>query len=290
MIVRIDKMFCWFVFLLFLITAFPLIVISEGHSEEQTRVNLPIIMYHHATTDKKFVGKYTVLASEFEQDMEYITNKGYTCVNTDDLYNFINGNSTLPEKAIMITFDDGFESFYELCLPVLKKYNIKVVLSVIGIQCERYSNISDHNINYSNLNWEAVKQLAQSGYVEIGSHTYNLHHNEKGERKGMSILHNESEETYKKLIGDDINKMQLLMKQRAGITAKTIAYPYGAFNNLTTELVKSKGFVCSLTCEEKINIITKNAGDLYNLGRYNRPSGISSDEFFSPIIKEAESL
>ena len=190
----------------------------------------------------------------------------------------------------MITFDDGFESFYELCLPILKKYNIKAVLSVIGVQCEKYTDTDDHNIAYSNLNWEAVKKLSQSGYVEIGNHTYDLHHNEKGERKGMSRLPGESEEAYKKVIADDINKMQLLMKQRAQVVPKTVAYPYGAFNKLTTEIIKTKGFICSLTCEEKINVITKNSEDLYNLGRYNRPSGITSEEFFSPIIKSAESL
>ncbi len=290
MVIRFNKLLCWFVFFILLVLCLPFTVISQGSQNEQTSINLPVIMYHHTTTKQNNTGQYTVLLSEFESDIEYIKKCGYTTVTVNDLIDFVNGYKSLPEKSVMITFDDGFESFYRLCFPVLKRENMKAVMAVIGVETEKYSKINDHNINYSNLTWDQINELSESGLVEIANHTYNMHHNQNGERKGMSMLKNETDEQYMETITDDIIKMQILLKQRAGVDSATIAYPYGAYNAKTKQIIKSLGFKCSFTCEEKINTITKNSESLFNLGRYNRPSGISSEDFFSPILKQAESL
>ena len=284
MVIKADKAFVWMLVFVFTLICFPIMIVSEAGEEEKTSVNLPIIMYHHTTTKPEKSGKYSVLLSEFESDLEYLRKNGYTTVLVSDVYSFINGEKALPDKPVMITFDDGFESVYKLCYPLLKKYGMKAVVAVIGVQCEKYSDIEDHNINYSNMNWNAVSSLNKSGLVEIANHTFDLHHNEKNKRKGMSKLKSETAEEYENIIRNDIGKMQLMLKQRAGVNAKTIAYPYGAFNNQTKDIIKSMGFICSFTCEEKVNVITKNQPDLFGLGRFNRPSGITSEEFFSDIL------
>ena len=80
--------------------------------------------------------------------------------------------------------------------------------------------------------------------------------------------------------------MQLLLMKKAGCTATAMAYPFGSYSKGTVDICKRLGFKCSFTCEEKINTITKyNADSLFNLGRYNRPSGKTSSGFFDRIFK-----
>ena len=187
----------------------------------------------------------------------------------------------------MITFDDGFESFYTLAFPLLKKYNFKAVLSIIGSASDRYSVINDHNINYSNLTWTEIKSMSDSGYIEIQNHTYDLHDNKENGRKGMLPLKSESDEKYTNILTQDLLKLQFLIKEKVGIEADAIAYPFGAYTKKTTEIVKDLGFRCSFTCEERINTIS--IGDmesLFELGRYNRQSGIKSKDFFSKMQKD----
>ena len=285
MVIKADKAFLWLAVFVCTLLCFPVVVVSQADKNNSETLELPIIMYHQITENPEKCGKYSVLLSEFEGDLEYLRKNGYTTILVSELYDFVCGDMNLPDKTVMLTFDDGFESVYKLCYPLLKKYGMKAVAAVIGVQCELYSDIDDHNINYSNMNWDAVYNLNHSGLVEIANHSYDLHHNEKGERKGMTKLKNETQEQYEDVIRNDIGKMQLLLKQRAGVNAKTIAYPYGAYNQKTNEIMKSMGFICSFTCEEKIYVITKNQNELFGLGRFNRPSGVSGEDFFADILK-----
>lgn len=243
---------------------------------------IPIIMYHHITKDEKKCGKYTVHKNEFENDLKYIKENGYTTVTVKDLINFTNGKETLPEKPIMLTFDDGFESFYVLAYPLLEKYNSKAVVAVIGSVTEKYSEIDDHNINYSNLNFDELKFLNSTKLVEIQNHSFDMHQNASGKRKGVSKLKSESEQQYTENLIADLNKCYDVILKNTGIKMTAVAYPFGAYNKTTLKIIKDLGYQCTLTCEEKVGKIEKgNPDSLFDLGRYNRPSGISTEAFFS---------
>ena len=69
----------------------------------------------------------------------------------------------------------------------------------------------------------------------------------------------------------------------SGIDADIFVYPFGIAPEASRELVKDLGFICSFSCEEKKSIISRNGESLFDLGRYLRPSGISSEEYFSKI-------
>lgn len=253
-------------------------------SAQPESIKLPIIMYHHITTDKSKAGKYTVLVSEFEKDLEYIEQNGYTTVTVSDLISFVNGEVSLPEKSIMITFDDGFESFYSLAYPLLKEKNMKSVVSVIGKITEKYSEHEDHNINYSNLNFNQISELSSGGFVEIQNHSYDMHLSIQGQRKGISKLENETFEEYKKNLTNDLLTVQKILKHNCTITPQCVTYPYGAYSEETLPIIKKLGFKSTMLCEERINtIVPDDENSLYNLGRYNRPSGISTQEFFNKI-------
>lgn len=259
-------------------------VIAEYNSTKTK--TLPIVMYHHITENKDRAGKYTVTTDEFRDDLAYLKKQGYTAVDTDMLINFVYYNKQLPEKPVMITFDDGFESFYVLAKPILEEYETKASVFVLGSLADKYSSTDDHNINYSYLNWEEIEKINESPLLEVNSHTYDLHYNVVGQRKGMKKLKNESMSDYKKIINDDLKKMNILLKTKTGKTPNALAYPYGIYSDDITVLAKKNGFKLTFTCEERINTVKQgNFDTLYNLGRFNRPSGISSQKFFSEILK-----
>ncbi len=254
---------------------------TEQVNADAESIYLPIVMYHHVTESQSKAGKYTVLKSELTSDLEYLKSNGYSTVTVADLINYVDGKSNLPEKPIMITFDDGFESFYTLVFPLLKQYNMKAVVSVIGSVTEKYSKIDDHNINYSNLDWNEIRELHKSGFVEIQNHSFDMHKSDTAGRKGISKIKNESLKDYKTALTADLNTLQKLFEENCGFTPDAVAYPYGAYSKSTLDIVKSCGFRCTLLCEERTNKITVgNENSLYNLGRYNRESGIKTEDFF----------
>lgn len=259
---------------------------SVSSTVKPETIKLPVIMYHHLTENSKRAGKYTLTAEQFREDMEYLKGKGYETVDTKMLINYTQGKSDLPQKPIMITFDDGFESFYVLGKPILEATEMKASVFVIGYLADEYTRLNDHNINYSYLTWDEIRELDESPFIEVQCHTYNLHNSDKGKRKGISQLKGESKQNYEKEIADDLKTMQGKLKNNSGVTCEAIAYPYGVYSSSTADIMKKFGYKLSFTCEERINTVIKGDGStLFNLGRYNRPSGISSENFFKTILK-----
>ncbi len=291
MIIRLSKfeatLFCALIIFVSFIGAVRYESKSTSAVMQTQSVTLPVIMYHHITEKESKAGKYTVLTVEFEGDLEFIKREGYTTVTVGDLIDFVKRGKSLPDKPIMITFDDGFESFYSLAFPILKKYDMKAVVSVIGSVTEKYSKINDHNINYSNLTFDEITELSKSGLVEIQNHSYDMHSNASGKRKGMSKKKGETAESYRHALTSDLEAFNKTLWDNCKIKPTAVVFPYGAYSKQTLNIVKDCGFECTMLCEERINsLIQGNAESLYGLGRYNRISGITSDNFFKKILKD----
>lgn len=248
-------------------------------------VRLPIIMYHQISRKTDNLGKYIISREQLIADLDYINDLGYTTVTVHDLIDYVNGKADLPEKPIMITFDDGHETAYTIVYPLLKERQMCAVVSVIGYLADLYTEIEDHNDSYSYLTWEEIAELSETPEIEIQNHSYNMHTIEKGGRRGIAQVSTESKEEYFDAISDDVGKMQIALMKKGKTKATTMVYPFGSHTDLTLEICESLGFECTMTCEERLNSITKfNPQTLYNLGRYNRPSDISSEAFFKDIL------
>ena len=96
-------------------------------SAEGDGVKLPIIMYHSLLNDSKLQNEYVISPEIFENDLKYLKNNGYSFLTVDDLIKYTSSDITLPEKCIMLTFDDGYYNNYYYAYPLLKKYNAKAV-------------------------------------------------------------------------------------------------------------------------------------------------------------------
>lgn len=286
MVIRIRKIhICIFAFILVSIS-FVLTLISEPIDKtvsSEQGIKLPVVMYHHITENPKKAGKYVVTITELEKDFKYIKEKGYETVLIDDLIKFTNGEIELPEKIVMVTFDDGFKSVLKLALPLMEKYSVKAIVAPVGTVTEEYTSNGNTDINYSYMTWEELRSLNSNPLVEVQSHTYNMHllSKDNKSRNGMAKLKTETEDEYRKIITEDLTKMQNELYKKSGITSTAIAYPYGLYSKSTLDIIKSLGFKSNFLCEERINkIYIGNKNSLYNLGRFNRPSGADTTEFF----------
>lgn len=245
-------------------------------------VRLPVLMYHHLSEKPGAQGPYVVTPTQFRSDLLYLQEQGYTAVTAQQLVDYVDGHGTLPEKPVLITFDDGYESFFAYAFPILKELNTPAVLSVIGTYTEQYSAGDDHNVNYAHVTWDEIAEMADSGLVEIGNHTYNLH--TLTPRKGCRIKPGENEEKYKRMLQSDVQNLQDRLKAVIGKEPTIFTFPYGNVCSQGCEVIEEMGFRITLGCEEKVNTLTP--GDpscLKELRRFNRAHGKSSEQFLSYI-------
>lgn len=248
--------------------------------------SLPIIMYHSVLKDTDLSGKYIITPSTLRNDIEYLLSHGYTFVSGEELISHVESGAPLPEKPVMLTFDDGFYNSYGYVLPILEEYNAKAVISVVGSYTDEFSETNIANLTYGYMRWVDVYDMFINSHTEIGNHSYDFHSTSRG-RFGAKKNKGESEEAYENLFFSDTKKAQERFMEKTGFAPVIYTYPFGAYTPETTDILKKMGFKMSLICEEGINIITDDPDCLFMLKRYNRPSGIESSEFFKRIqIKE----
>ena len=146
-------------------------------SAANTASKVPILMYHNLTNDPSAVTSMTITGERFQEDMEYLEYNGYTPLLSADLINIRAGKEAMPERPVMITFDDGYRSNYDIAYPILQKTGMKAVIALIGKSIRANDNTE---ANRFFLKWNEAAEMADSGLVELGSHTYNLHNPQYG--------------------------------------------------------------------------------------------------------------
>lgn len=245
-------------------------------------VELPVLMYHQLLKDEARVGDYVITPSMLEQDIIELKSRGYTPVHIQEILDYNAGRSALPAKPVLITFDDGYETFYEYGFSVFQQYNVPAVVSVIGKYSDLYTGKSERHLSYAHLTWPEIKEMYDSGLVEIGNHTYGLHANDGG-RKGVLKQENESEEVYVKMLKSDLSSLNEEILQETGKSARVFAYPFGAYGTLEQQVVEEMKFSVVLTCEEKTNVLQEGANLPLVLNRYNRAGTYSSKEIVDKL-------
>lgn len=253
------------------------------------RRTVHVLMYHSILRDPARAGKYILSPDVLEEDIVWLLGHGYAIVAARELIAFVDGEGELPEKPVLLTFDDGYLNNLTYVLPILEKYDCCAVISIVGEYTRRYSETPDPNPSYAYVGWDEVAALAQSGRVEIGNHTYDLHG--QNDRMGSARKRGESAADYERMFVGDVGRLQEELHARVGVTPDTFAYPYGVVDPLSVPLLKQLGFCVTLTCNERASTIVRgDAESLYALGRYNRPSGVSTEAFMEKVFGETETV
>lgn len=232
-------------------------------------VDVPIIMYHNIFRSSNAHGDYIITEAAFEKDLKYISEQGYTTVVMQDLIDYAEGRGDLPEKPIVLTFDDGYFNNFSYAFPLLQKYNAKAVVSIIGYYTDLYTESPDENPAYSHVTWKDIKEMMKSGSVEFQNHSYNLHTTDKG-RDGTKKKKGESLDEYKAILTEDIGRLQDAFLTNTGYTPTTFTYPFGSVSEASFDIIEDLGFKASLSCQSGMNHLSRNPKELFMLNRYLR--------------------
>jgi len=210
---------------------------------------VPVIMYHEFVTDDDLASgvefdEYAIWKSEFEEDLKWLKKNGYTTITTRELSQFIKGEGDLPERPILLTIDDGKLGVYKNAYPLLKEYSMTASLAVIGSRID----MAEININERDMDpapyctWDEIGEMANSGAVEIISHTYGLHIFNHDGRHGASTAEGEDKESFLASAQKDYIKIQDKIVSAAGNKAVAMAYPYSKRTEVADEVWIEAGY------------------------------------------------
>lgn len=270
------KGFCgMMLFLTIVVAALAALLFTAGSTvacAQEEGLRLPIVMYHDLTHNPLEQDDYTLSVEQLEQDLIAFKEHGFTPVPLSAVLGYVLDGSELPEKPVVLVFDDGYRSFFTGALPLLQEHQVPAAVSVIGRQAEEAS----HETCASFMSWEELKQAVDCGLVELISHSADLH--VYCRRSGLARLSCESEEEYERVVLEDLQKMTDLCSA-AGVTVQPVfAYPYGSLEPLAEPILKRQGMLATLTSEEHVNRLSRDAGCLYLMGRLNRSGFLTTEE------------
>lgn len=217
-----------------------------------------VLMYHQIGFRSQRRG--VIPPQLFEAHMLYLKKMGFNPISHDTFADFLDGKGKVPDNAILITFDDGYESFYEYAYPILKKYRFPAVNFVIVGDTE--------NPNYTNprhLSWSEMKEMQKSGLVALESHTYDLHYYAPVDRLGhkrpalvariydFKLGKQESREEYETRVWYDLWLSKYLLEENLHTKVTSLCFPYGAYNPTVIRLARDVGYRYFYTIRSGVN-------------------------------------
>lgn len=233
-------------------------------------VQLPVLMYHHL--DHSGEGSATIQADLFRAQMEALLEAGYHTVSPQQLSDFVNKGVPLPEQPILITFDDGYTSNYELAFPILKELNMKATIFVIGVHMGRTQYKETGNPITPHFSEAQAREMMASGLITIGSHTFDMHQwapFESTPRSGVLPLEGEGADAYALALKQDFSTAADELEAGVGQRPIALAYPGGWFTAASESVRRQLGFELSFTVVPKMNTLRfGDPGCLALMGRY----------------------
>lgn len=238
-------------------------------------IAVPIIMYHSVVKDESLAGEYVVTVDELEEDIKGLLERGYTTVFCSEIADYVEsaeGAAELPDKPVVLSFDDGCYNNFYYVLPLLEKYDVKATFAIVGDWCVQAASEEQPSPVYSYMDSDNLRTLVLSGRCELANHGYGMHSLEG--RRGMLPLGGESGEDYRRTLWGDLTTVKKLFDKCGQHTTDVLAYPYGFADDQTEELAAQLGYRVTLSCEERVNAVA--VGDhscTKMMGRFNRASG-----------------
>ena len=246
-------------------------------SPDEISAQVPILMYHHLSED--VTNSEMVSPEQFEAQIRALSEAGYTGVSFDELQAYVLRGAPLPEKPVVITFDDGYESNYTLAYPILQKYGMKATIFAIGVSFgkDHYKD-TDYAIT-PHFGAAEAAEMAASGLISIQSHTYDMHQwppYESGSavRENILPLPGEGEEAYVQALTEDFTRSRALLEDAAGQPVDVLAYPAGQYSTLAQVTLHSLGVHVTLSTNPGVNTVVRGLPQtLYAMLRF----GITED-------------
>lgn len=223
---------------------------------------IPILMYHSVDTDcAPNYRRWMISPDRFRRQMAAISEWGYEALTMSALADSLTTKRPLPEKAVVITFDDGFHDFLDGALPILEEFGLAATLFVVaghvGGRAPWLNTLGEGDREM--LGWGDLAELPERG-IEIGAHT--LTHPQ------LDILSEEMAES-------EIRDSKKLLEDRLGFDVRSFAYPHGYAKRSTRAIVKDAGFSSACSVRHAISSTDEN---IYGLSRIIVTENYGDDE------------
>lgn len=195
----------------------PLLLFLVGVVLMHSSPGVPVLNYHQV--EQKNGNPLTLWPDQFEAQMAYLADEGYTTITIDEMMDALENGTPLPEKPVIITFDDGYADNYEYAYPILKKYGFKATIFLIYDFTNTYPNY---------LTWEQINEMKESGLIHFESHT--MTHANLAELTSVDELRHEIADSHD------------LLSEKLGYDMHYIAYPGGRVNAEIEEITRAAGY------------------------------------------------
>lgn len=191
---------------------------------------LPILCYHQFTDGSTASQELELTADMFEQQLKYLMDNGYAFLSFAQVDDILNAGQPIPEKAVVITIDDGYRSVFTVAWPIIERYRIPTTLFIY----------TDFIGAPAALTWDQVKTMADSGFVEIESHGKS--------HSSLSQLPDDSDEAqYRARLEAEMKGSQKAFRRHFGKQPRFLSYPYGNSSPLASEVARREGIELAAT-------------------------------------------
>lgn len=219
-----------------------------------------VLMYHDVSETPDTTGAESAISIDsFKEQMAQLKADGFRVISIDQYADFIDNKGNVPDNAVLLTFDDGYESFYKEAYPVLKEYGYPAVNFVIVSGADNPSKKGRPK-----MTWDQMREMQKSG-MSFYNHTYDSHKygvmRADGLTKPVLTRHQylkkenrvETDEEYHTRVKTDLEKAEQSLKAELGNKRSIIAFPYGAYNAEVLDILKELNITLSFTVKEGIN-------------------------------------
>ena len=240
--------------------------------------NEVIILCYHQLVEENPQNSSEIKINDFKRQMEYLHENNYKTLSLEEL-KYYHQKGYFPEKSVVITFDDGYRTYFTEAFPILEKYNFN---SIIFPVVSYLSGITDKKLWSEPLEfWDLRYMNTQSDLVKIGSHTYDLHYYRENNQPAIIQKNNEEFEEYQKRIARDLRVSKELLELQLNEVIIALAWPYGIRTNTAKKIALDTNFTMLFTIEAKPFTPRDN---LYSIPRYVIKEGCL--DYFKDILNQ----
>jgi biofilm PGA synthesis lipoprotein PgaB len=217
--------------------------------------------------------QYSTSTHNLAAHFDWLRSHGYHVISLQQLINSRSGRGTLPDKAVLLTFDDGLRSSYTNVFPLLKAFRFPAVVAVVGAWTDlgadgKVENGAHPLLRQDFATWDQLREMQESGLVEIASHTYDQHHGIIANPQGNLIpavdvhayraqTHDyETDEEYVERLRADLKHSSDEIRAKLGRAPRALMWPYGEYTQVSDSIAASVGMRVTFTLGDSSHYTT----------------------------------
>lgn len=247
---------------------FMLFCLCLGFGAQGRTADAFIALSYHEVEDEvppsEALGRTVVSLANLKAQFAWLKQNGYHAIRVQDLVDAQAGRKHLPDKAVLLTFDDGYADFYRKVFPLLKQYHYPALIALV----DSWLDVPPGGkVPYGEeepwarsdfLGWDQVREVVRSGLVEVASHSHDGHHGLVGNPQGntqpalttrrydAASGRYESDAEYRERIQGDLRRSADILRQRTGQRPRVVAWPYGEYNQALLDAARDAGMPITL--------------------------------------------